>query len=242
MNQTPISLILLVHQEADVIERVVEDFYTKVISKIPGSEFIICEDGSTDGTKEILRKIEQKFRLTLHMGNEKRGYTLAMREAFRLAKNSIIFFSDSDGQHDPDDFWKFAERLETADLVVGWKKHRKDGILRRCLTMIFNRIVRLFFGVRVHDIDCGFRLLRKEVVNFLLEQPWHLTHCISAELTVKAYHKGFRIVEVPVSHFPREFGESRGLPTRKLPKIILHILVGFLKIKKDIRMYRRYNI
>lgn len=240
-NQKPISLILLVHQEADVIERVIEDFYTKVTSKIPDSEFIVCEDGSTDGTKEILLRIENKFHLTLHMGNEKRGYSTAMKEAFLLAHNPIIFFSDSDGQHDPNDFWKLLPMMEHADIVMGWKKNRKDGLFRLLLTRVFNIITWFIFGVRVHDIDCGFRLLRKETVNFLLSQPWRLSHCIAAELTVKAYRRGFRIAEVPVAHFPREFGGSRGLPTKKLPKIIVHILSDLWKVEKDIRAFKKHE-
>lgn len=242
MNQKPISLILLIHQEADVIERVIEDFYTKVTSKIPGSEFIVCEDGSTDGTKEILTRMKKNFHLTLHISSVKRGYTRAMKEAFQLAKNPIIFFSDSDGQHDPNDFWKLLPVLTGADMVIGWKKNRKDSILRLFLARVFNIIIGVVFGVRMHDIDCGFRILRKEVVDFLLLQPWRLTHCVAAELTVKARERGFRIAEVPITHFPREFGESRGLPTKKLPRIIFYILLGFVQIKKDIRRFKRHSV
>ena len=114
--------------------------------------------------------------------------------------------------------------------------------MRLLLTAVFNWVVGVVFGVHVHDIDCGFRLLRKEVVDFLLSHPWRLKHCVAAELTIKAYHKGFRIAEVPVTHFPREFGESRGLPTKKLPKIILHILSGFWQIKRDIRDFKKQTV
>lgn len=229
----PISLIILVHQEAEVIEQVVKDFYEKVVSKIPGSEFIVCEDGSTDGTKEILRRIEKKYNLTLHIGKEKRGYTQAMKESFRLAKNDIIFFSDSDGQHDPNDFWKMYELMENNDMVVGWKKDRKDGILRQILTNGYNKIIGMYFGVGLHDIDCGFRLMNRRVSNFLLGQDWHLKHCISSELTIKAIKAGARVTEIPVKHFAREFGDSRGLPLKKLPNIVYTILKTFKKIKHD---------
>lgn len=237
--QVPISLIILVHQEADVIEGVIKDFYEKVTSKIPDSEFIVCEDGSTDGTKEILLAIKEKYNLTLNMGNSKKGYTQAMKEAFALAKNDIIFFSDSDGQHDPNDFWKMYQLMNNYDMVIGWKTNRKDGWFRLLITKTFNKFIALYFGVKLHDIDCGFRLIKKDVINFVLSQPWRLKHCVNSELTVKACGGGFKVTEVPVSHFPRMFGESRGLPVKKLPGIITHILKRFPEIKKDVKTLRK---
>ena len=229
----PISLIILVHQEAEVIESVIKEFYEKVTLKIPGSEFIVCEDGSTDGTKEILEKVKDKYRLTLHMGNEKKGYTMAMKEAFKLAKNDLVFFSDSDGQHGPGDFWDMVKLMEDNDMVIGWKKDRKDGPVRQVLTTGYNKIIGLYFGVRLHDIDCGFRLMNRKVIDFLLKQEWNLQFCISSELTVKASKGGLRIAEIVVKHFPREFGDSRGLPFKKIPKIVWRILKTFKKIKND---------
>ena len=230
----PISLILLVHQEAATIEEAIADFYYKVISKIPGSEFIVCEDGSTDGTKEILERIRGEYGLSLHLGSERLGYTRAMHKAFALAQNDIVFYSDSDGQHDPNDFWKMYPLMDTYDIVVGWKRERQDGIVRNSISKVYSKIIAWYFGVRLHDIDCGFRLMKKEVVNFFLSQNWILEHCVNSELTIKAYHKGFKVTEVPVTHLSRKSGKSRAVPTTKLPYIIVHILKRFGKIKKDV--------
>ncbi len=241
INQTvkPISLILIVHQEAKTIERVIKDFYKKVISKIPGSQFIICEDGSRDGTKEILARLKNRYHLTLDMREEKRGYTRAMRDGFRLAKNSVIFFSDSDGQHEPNDFWQMYPFLQSADMVVGWKIARQDPKYRLLMTYIFNKLIGFYFNVHLHDIDCGFRLIKKDVINFLLAQQWRLKHCVNAELTVKVQSAGFRVAEFPVSHFSRQDSLSRGLPLKKLPEIILHILKNIPGIKQDLQSLHR---
>lgn len=230
----PISLIILVHQEAESIEQVIKEFYEKVTSRLPGSEFIVCEDGSTDGTKEILLRIKDKYRLTLDMHERKRGYTKAMRDGFAAAKNPVILFSDSDGQHDPEDFWKMREKLSDFDMVVGWKKNRRDAWYRLILTRVFNTFIGWYFKVKLHDTNCGFRVMNKKVVDFLLKQNWRLQYGNSAELTVKAYHGGFKVTEMPVNHFPRRFGISRGLPVKKLPQIILHILKNFPLIKSDL--------
>lgn len=234
----PISLILVVHQEAETIERVIKDFYEKVISKIHGSQFIICEDGSTDGTKEILARLKERYQLTLDMRQEKRGYTRAMRDGFRLAKNPIIFFSDSDGQHEPNDFWRMYPLLEQSDVVIGWKIKRRDVWYRLLMTYVFNRLIGLYFKVKLHDIDCGFRLIKKEAIGFILDQPWRLKHCVNAELTVKIQSAGFRVTEIPISHFSREAGDSRGLPLKKLPKIVFHILKEFPHVKQDMRKFK----
>lgn len=230
----PISLILVVHQESETIENVIKDFYEKVVSKIPNSQFIICEDGSTDGTKEILSRIKDRYHLILDTREKKRGYTGAMRDGFKLAKNSIVFFSDSDGQHDPKDFWRMYPLLKQFDMVVGWKKNRHDAPYRLLITYIFNKLVNLYFNVKLHDIDCGFRLIKKEAVHFVLHQKWRLKHCVNAELTIKIHSRGFKITELPVSHFNRKAGGSRGLPIQKMPKIILHILKEAPYIKQDV--------
>lgn len=230
----PISLVLVVHQEAESIKEVIQEFYEKVTSKIPGSECIVCEDGSTDGTKDILRDIKDTYHLTLDMREGKRGYTNAMRDGLKAAKNPVIFFSDSDGQHDPDDFWKMCEKLATYDMVVGWKKDRKDALYRLVLTDVFNLLLRRYFKVHLHDANCGFRLIKRPLVDFLLTQEWRLRYCNNAEISVKAVYGGFKVAEVPVSHFPRRFGISRGLPVKKLPKIIVHILKNFWFIKKTL--------
>lgn len=234
----PISLLLVVHQEAQTIEGVIKDFYKKVISKIPGSQFIVCEDGSSDGTKEILRRIKNRYHLTLDMQTKKRGYTGALRDGLKLAKKEIIFFSDSDGQHEPNDFWKLYPKLKQSDMVIGWKKHRQDGWHRLLLALIFNKLIGIYFKVNLHDIDCGFRLIKKEVVDFILKESWRLDHCVSGELVIRAQSAGFKVTEAPITHFSRKSGPSRGLPFSKLPKIILHILKQFPNIKRDIKRFK----
>lgn len=233
----PISLILIVHQEAQTIEGVIKDFYEKIISKIPSSQFIVCEDGSSDGTKEILKRIKKGYHLTLNMALKKRGYTKALRDGLKMAKEKVIFFSDSDGQHEPDDFWKLYPKLKQSDMVIGWKKNRQDGWHRLLLAFIFNKLIAVYFKINLHDIDCGFRLIKKEVVDFILKKPWRLDHCVSSELAVRAKFAGFKVSEVPITHYSRKSGPSRGLPFSKLPKIIFHILKEFPNIKEDVGRY-----
>jgi glycosyltransferase involved in cell wall biosynthesis len=230
VNKDKISLIIPVHNEVDIIEQVVRNYYDQVISKIPGSEFIVAEDGSTDGTKEVLARLAKQLPIKLVTSNDRKGYAKAVWDAFKLPKNDIIFFSDSDGQHSPADFWKMIPFIDDFDLITGYKFPRLDGHMRCRISNGMNTIVGLLFGIRMHDINCGFRVMRKKVLDSVLEGRI-ISDFISTEFLVRAHHKGYRVVEVPVKHYKRPYGDSRWLSTNKLPGIIAKLLSDFMKLK-----------
>ena len=227
----PISLVIPVYNEVDVIEQVVRDFYNKVIAKIEGAQFIIAEDGSTDGTKEVLIKLAEEIPITLVMGDKRKGYTKAVKDALRLPEHEIIFFSDSDGQQEPDDFWEILKLIEDNDIVVGYKHPRKDPLFRVFISKVYQIVNFCFFGIRLHDINCGYRLLKKKVLDDVLDDVCLLPNFVSSEIILRAYIKGYKIKEVPVRHYPREFGESRGLPVSKIPIEVLKLLKGLFILK-----------
>ncbi len=227
----PISLVIPVYNEVEVIEQVVRDFYDKVISKIEGAQFIIAEDGSTDGTKEVLKKLAEEIPLTLVMGDERKGYTKAVKDALKLPENEIIFFSDSDGQQEPDDFWEILKLIEDNDIVVGYKYPRNDPLFRVLISKVYQWVNFLFFGIKLHDINCGYRLLRKKVLDDVLDDVCLLPNFVSSEIILRAYIKGYKIKEVPVRHYSREFGESRGLPVSRIPIEVLKLLKGLFILK-----------
>lgn len=224
---------MLVHNEEDVIETTVRDYYHEVIQKIPGSEFILAEDGSTDNTKAILRKLNEEFPLRIVSGNERKGYTKAMLEGLQLAQNNIIFFSDSDGQHDPKDFWLLYNHIDNFDIVSGHKSHRKDGWLRVFVSWGMNLLLSVFFGVKLKDANSGFKLIKKTVIEKLSSENF-LMRLASAELMIRAINHRFKIKEIPVMHFERKFGKSRGIPTKKIPGFIIETISTFVKLKKEI--------
>src|SRR5258705_8302087 len=125
-------------------------------------------------------------------------------------------------------------RLAHADVVVGWKRPRRDPAYRVLISRVFNRFITRMFGIRLHDVNCGFRLMTRTVAADLLRDRWQLSACIASELSIRAHFKGYAVVEVPVRHRPRLHGPSRGLPLRKLPGAILHILREFAAMKKRI--------
>jgi glycosyltransferase involved in cell wall biosynthesis len=235
----PVSALLLVYNEAEVIEDVARGIYHEVVQKIPGSEFVIAEDGSTDGTKEILKRIVPGMPgARLVQGEARKGYTRAYKDALRACRNELIFFSDSSGKHDPRDFWKLAEKIESYDMVIGCKAERQDPFYRVAMSRVFNALVSKYFGYRFRDINSGFRLMKKAAIQKVLDESWYMKHLINFEFTLRVRAHGFQIVEVPVAHRQRVHGPSRGLPLRKIPEAILMALRTFPQLKKDVRTIR----
>ena len=234
-----ISVIMLVYNERDIIEKVIREYYDKVVSKLSDVEFIIAEDGSTDGTKEILSRLSKELPLKLVSGVERKGYVKAYKDSIRLPEKEVIFFTDSSGKHDPDDFWKLIQYINEYDIVSGYKVNRKDPFYRIVMTRVFNTLVNIYFGTHFNDIDSGFKLIKRDAINSIIDDEWIQKALISFEIMIRLYYKGYKIKEVPVSHKARENGESRGLPLKTIPKVIVEVLSNFKKIKKDVLKYKK---
>jgi len=230
-SDVPVSILILVYNEAETIRGVIEEIHRKVAGSLPDSEFIVAEDGSTDGTKEILAELAKEIPLHLVTGAERKGYTRALIDGLGLARKEYIFFSDSDGQHDPDDFWKLLEKIDDYDLIIGRKAKRADPAYRVFISRVFNFLIGLIFGVWLHDINCGFRIMRREVARDVLAEGLFFKHCVASEFTIRAHRMGYRITEIPVRHKARESGASRGLPLKKIPGAVAHILKNFVKLR-----------
>jgi glycosyltransferase involved in cell wall biosynthesis len=230
-----LSIVVPVFNEAAVIERVLRDIHAKIALRVADVEFIVAEDGSTDGTKEILARLEPELGLRLVSGTARKGYTGAVKDALRLPTREWVFFSDSDGQQEPDDFFEMAALADRSDLVVGFKSPRRDPLPRLWLSAGLRLATRLLLGARFRDVNCGFRLMRRPVVESILPHCALLPQFINAEFALRARHQGFRVNEVPVRHYSREDGGSRGLPVKKIPMEVRRLLAGLLELRREFR-------
>ena len=230
------TILTLVHNEAGAIEEVVREIHGEILTRLPGSELVVVEDGSTDGTKEILGRLREELDFRLLSETGKQGYTAALRRGLADASGraDFIFFTDSDGQHDQADFWKLNALIGESDMVIGVKEHRQDSWFRNNISRGMNRLlVPLLFKVRLKDINCGFRAMRPEVAEFLLGEEWRFRDCVFAELTLRAARAGFRIAETPVNHSIRRSGTSSGLPAKKMPIILSRIVRNFFRLRRE---------
>jgi glycosyltransferase involved in cell wall biosynthesis len=231
-KEPKISVIVLVYNREDVIEKIVRDFYSKVISRLPGSELVIAEDGSTDGTKEILARLDRELeRMRLVQGNERKGYIQACIDGITSAPDAdYVFLSDGDGEHKPADFWRLYKRRGRCDIVTGYKMNRKP-YYRMLISRFNNALLGLFFGVCLRDANCGFKLISQDVIKAVAHDLGQLRWAINAELIIRAKHKGFSYCEVGVRHHP---AESEVFPIRNMPKVIVRQITDMIKLKKEL--------
>lgn len=186
----------------------------KVLEEVATNwEIFIVNDGSTDKTGSIaeeLAKSDRRIYAITHKVN--RGYGGAFKTGFYSAKYDFIAFTDADGQFDFSEINNFiAKQKETkADLVIGYYKDRKVSISKKITSKMWEYLVFLLFGLKVRDIDCGFKLVSKDVIDALPNLESERGAFISSEFLIKAKKKGFKIVEIPVTHKPRLKGEGTG--------------------------------
>jgi glycosyltransferase involved in cell wall biosynthesis len=183
-------------------------------------EVIVVENGSSDYTVEVLEALEKQydhFKALTH--REALGYGGALRVGFASCSKDLIFYTDGDAQYDPREIKVLLAALrDDVDVVNGWKLERHDPFHRIVIGRIYHHIVKLMFGFKLRDVDCDFRLIRREVFDVIdLESP---DGTICLELVKKLQDAGFRFAEVPVHHYHRTYGKSQFFNFRRLSRII----------------------
>lgn len=232
MNKPKISVVFPVYNEECIIEKTITSYYNELKGKID-FEMIIAEDGSTDGTKSILKKLKKKLPIRLYMSDERKGYLKAVKDSLKYPKYNWIFLVDSDYQFDPIDFWKLLRYAGEYDIILGKKIKREDRLHRVVLSKGFNFLLRLFFNVPFIDMNTGFRLINRKVLDSVLRD----IHCLkyfTSELVIRAYYQNFKIKEVPVAHLEREKGNSNIFPIRRIPSVVIEESIGLFKLKSEL--------
>ena len=224
MNKIQLSIVLPAHNEADNLPILIRDVTNYMMGLGWNYEIIVVNDGSTDRTKEVLETLQRTdshIKAVHHPKN--RGYGATLRSGFSLATKEWIFFMDSDRQFNIQEMSKLAEHVDKYDIVIGYRKDRQDHLIRRINAGIFNMAVNLLFGLWIRDIDCAFKLLRREIVNKAnLESNGAL---INTELLVRAKKLGYRIKQIPITHYPRLSGESSGGNIKVILRAVKEILL-----------------
>jgi glycosyltransferase involved in cell wall biosynthesis len=172
-------------------------------------EVIVINDGSADCTPAILDELARVYpevRVVHHQKN--RGYGGALRSGFATASKTFVFYTDGDAQYDPSEMALLWERMnDDVDLVNGYKISRSDPIHRIVIGRLYHHVVKTLFGLRVRDVDCDFRLMRRSI--FARVQLEKSSGVICLEMMKKIHDAGFRIAEVPVHHYHRAYGKSQ---------------------------------
>lgn len=188
-------------------------------------EVLVVNDGSTDRTAEVLddlaRRHPDRVRVIHHAQN--RGYGAALRTGFAHAGKEWVFYTDGDGQYDP---WELLDLIaalrEDVDVVNGYKIARCDPPHRIVIGRLYAQFARWAFGIRLRDVNCDFRLIRRSAFDHVELES--VTGTICVEMVRKFQDIGCRFVEVPVSHYHRVFGASQFFCFRRLWRVAFHLL------------------
>ena len=218
-NDAP-SLPSLIAKTFDTLDPLVEDF-----------EVIAVNDGSYDNTGEVLEELRARYaprmRVITHENN--RGYGGALRSGFAAATKDLVFYTDGDGQYDVSELPKLLELMtDDVGLVNGYKLERNDPRHRIWIGHTYNRLARFMFRIRIRDVDCDFRLIRRSLLEEIRLFSTSGTICV--ELVRKLELSGCRVVEVGVHHYPRLHGRSQFFRFRSLLKTLYQLAklyVGF---------------
>lgn len=207
----------------------------ETLQKIAGSwEIIIVNDGSKDNTGKVAGSLwgkDKRIRVVSHDSN--RGYGASLKSGFYNSQYSWIVFTDADGQFDFSEIDKFIgkQRETNADLVIGYYLARQVPFYRKVNTFLWESVVFLLFGLKVRDIDCGFKLISKKVIDKIPRLESERGAFISSELLIKANRLGFKIVELGVHHYPRKAGKGTGAKLNVIIKSFVDLFRLWQKLK-----------
>ena len=220
-----ISVVVPVHNEERSIALLYEELQAALEPLGETWEAVYVDDGSTDGSFGALTRLharEDNVRVVRLRRNF--GKAAALAAGFAQAEGDLVVTIDGDLQDDPSEIPRLLAKLhEGFDLVSGWKTRRRDPLTRRIPSKIFNWVAGWMSGLRLHDMNCGLKAYRAEVVRSLV-----LYGELHRFIPVLAHEQGYRVAELPVNHRPREHGRSRYGPERYLRGFLDLLTVSFM--------------
>jgi glycosyltransferase involved in cell wall biosynthesis len=198
----------------------------EVVKKITNKyEIIVVDDGSKDKTASIVEEIQKTnphVKLIRH--NPNRGYGAALWSGIQAAQYDWVFFTDADLQFKIEEINRLIDNIPNHDVVVGFRAPRKDPFMRLVNAKGWNILNRLLFGLKVRDIDCAFKIFRRDLVaNLPIKSGGAM---MSAEMLIRLERRGVNIKEVPVTHLPR----TKGSPTGAKPSVIIRAFQEMMRL------------
>ena len=206
-----ISLVLPAYNEADNIEPMIEEAAPALEANADDYEIVVVDDGSADDTAGVTRRVmEQNPRVRLVQHPVNQGFGAAVFGGFTNATKDWIFYTDADRQFVLGELERFVPFMDQADLIAGYRAPRRDPFLRVLYGKGWSMLCTLTFGYTVRDVDCGFKLFRREIIEELASSIASRGATFSIEWLVRAKRAGYRFVELPVTHRPRLTGSQTG--------------------------------
>jgi glycosyltransferase involved in cell wall biosynthesis len=194
-------------------------------------EIIVADDASTDHSAEILEELRGRYaRLRVLRHTRNHGYGGNLRSMFAAATKDLIFYTDGDAQYDPAELADMYPHLgPDVDVVQGWKIERHDPLHRKIIGRAYHHFVKWWFGLQLRDVDCDFRLFRRHVLESF---PLHSNSgCITVEMMTRVEQGGFKVVEVPVHHYFRVYGQSQFFNFPRVMRTLIELSGIWIRLK-----------
>lgn len=226
-----ISVFFPCYNERENVGRTVQKA-TAVLETLGADfEIIIVDDGSRDDTGRIADEIagrDSRVKVVHHPRNL--GYGAALQSGFKAATKELVFYTDGDGQFDIGEMPPLLELMEQYDIVSCYRLDRQDSAIRKINGWCWTKLVCLLFGLKVRDIDCAFKLYKREIFdNIRLSSTGAL---IDTEILARAKRKGYSVVQKGVHHFPRTAGAQSGANLRVILRAFKELIRLYRKIKR----------
>jgi glycosyltransferase involved in cell wall biosynthesis len=214
----------------------IEQAVTSAVAVLAGVtdcyEVIVVDDGGRDRTAAIADRLaaeNPRVRVVHHPVN--RGYGAALRSGFAAARYPLVVLADGDNQFDLGELSVLLRGLGKFDIVSGYRIARHDPVVRRLYAFMYNRLARFLFNVPVRDVNCGFKVYRRDLLERLLPQLRSTGALINVEMLARARKLGATVTEVGVHHYPRETGQ----PTGGNPGVIVRAFRELLELWRELR-------
>lgn len=226
-----LTVVLPAHNEEENIKNTVDSCVCFLEKAVPRYEIIVVNDGSSDGTARIVKELSSaNSNVVLVNHSVNRGYGSALRSGFDAATMEYIFLMDSDGQFDITDLSRLFPYAGEKEVVIGYRENRADSFIRSVNAWLYGLYIQLFFGLKVRDMDCAFKIFPSEA--YRLVKPIKSGGALfSAEFLIKLKNKGYTLKEVPVRHFPRQYGTQSGANIR----VILRMFRESWKLRDELK-------
>lgn len=215
MNSSKISLVILCYNDGPSISELVLKAFRTLEKSFAFYEIVITDDGSNDETLQILENLKNKYPSIIITGHSKnKGVGANFTNGIKATKYDFIAYIDGDGQYLPDDIPVLFNYLKPDNMVSGIRIKRKDSIIRKIVTLVYNQTLKSIYSINCKDVNSGIKLFNRDaLLNFKIESTGPF---FDAEVMIKHIAQGYTITEVPVNHFHREFGKAGGISIKNL--------------------------
>ncbi len=237
MDKESVAVVMPAYNEANSIEETVNGIIEILESEGIENRIIVSEDGSTDGTKKVLERLEDEGKITAATGDERRGYTGALKKGVEQVESDYVLFMDGDGQYYPEDFLDLWKKRDEAEAVIGRRDDRADSFDRRLISNTFQLVVeKTVASPDLKDMTSSFRLVEESVAKEVIPEIEHMRDSSWTEFGVRAHNKGYEQLEVPVRHRERQGeGDTRIYHFTNLPAVVFRQLIGLWKLRKELK-------